>query len=432
MNYKVKEKLLSVILVFFLMLPSFTAEIKAEEYEGINIHGSLEGKEVLFAEETVAINAGTIFAPKVSGTMTHVKLYTAKEENGKYTVQLWDFEYREVIAEYEWNIKSGFEGWQYFELPEPIKLEAFKNYVVSVMNNENSRYYARVEGYFYDGDDVNSMFITTIDSGRFSLDTSVLPNNQFNQRTYLRDIVFVPDSGVEAPRQDVDLSSYNTVYVSDLKWGGSYSNGTQVVKDGASSFEDLIIKSKTYDKGFSMYASPREGDSFVEINVEGLGFKTFAAYVGIAELLMDGNVVNGSAVFIVSADGVEKQRTPLLKYGEDPYLFLVDISDAKILRFSVDPGDDGITGDLAGWGNAVLSKESIDKGADIFALAKPITAATPGPTEEPEATPAPSKTPVKEDEEKDDTGFIIIGIVVVSVLIVVLVIVMIVKLKKRK
>jgi hypothetical protein len=427
-------KILVFLIAACMFLTQFGIPSRSEEPTGESIHGDLKDREILFAEETVPINAGTVFSPKVSGTITHVKVYTAKEENGEYWVQLWDYDAVEVICEYPWQIESGVEGWQYFELPEPVKVNAYDNYVVSVMNNGNSKYYARIESYFFDGEDVNSLFVTTSDSGRFSLDSSVLPNNQFNHRTYLRDIVFIPEAPSEdAPKQEIDLSDYNTVYISELKWGNSYSNAGKVTKDSATALEDLSIKGINYKKGFGMHASPREGDSFVEVNVEGLGFKTFAAYVGVADLLLYENIAQGSVVFIVSADGEELARTPVLKYGDDPFLFLVDISDAKILRFSVGPADDGIVGDVAVWCNACISKEDISKGEAIFDLAKTIETKTPEPTESTEETPMPTTSSPTDEEEDENSGIgLIIGIVAVSVLILVLGVFLIVKIKKMK
>ena len=49
-------------------------------------------------------------------------------------------------------------------------------------------------------------------------------------------------------------------------------------------------------------ASSKEGESFIEINIEGLGFKTFACYAGVPDLLFH-DASNGSVEFIVSVDG---------------------------------------------------------------------------------------------------------------------------------
>jgi hypothetical protein len=153
----------------------------------------------------------------------------------------------------------------------------------------------------------------------------------------------------------------------------------------------------------------------------------------VADLLLYENIAQGSVVFIVSADGEELARTPVLKYGDDPFLFLVDISDAKILRFSVGPADDGIVGDVAVWCNACISKEDIGKGEAIFDLAKTIETKTPEPTESTEETPMPTTSSPTDEEEDENSGIgLIIGIVAVSVLILVLGVFLIVKIKKMK
>ncbi len=429
------EKWLAGVVCFLMMaLPVLgwsPGNVRAEEApEGISIHGSLEGREILFAEEDVPINAGTIFAPKADGAVTHVKLYTAKEEQGKYYVQIWDYELEEEIVSYEWELSGGVEGWRYFALPEPLHLNAHHNYMVSVMNTEESRYYARVEGYFKDGDDVSSQFVTTSTSGRFSLSEEVLPNNEFNQRTYLRDIVFVPGEGKEAPVQDADLSGYETVYVSDLKWGESYSNGTQVAVDGATNLEGIYFSGKSYDKGFSMYASPRAGDSFVEVNVEGLGFTSFAAYVGIPELLLNEVILTGSADFVVVADGKEIARSPVMSFGDAPYLLIADITGAKVLRFEVGPGGDGNVGDLAAWGNAVISRRPVSDGEKIFESAQLLATPTPEPTETPGTVtpttkPGNTSSPEGPGESNGVLLYVILGItgaVVIAGVIVIVVV----------
>ena len=137
---------------------------------------------------------GTLFSPKVDGTVTKVRLYTSALEEGIHYVNLWDAETGALVSAdtYEWEITAGFEGWQEFTLPEPVALKAGKQYVVSVSAGPNG-YGVRTtpSGVF---PVTNDTLVTYETSGRWA-DMAVYPDAMpagEAAECYFRDVVFVP------------------------------------------------------------------------------------------------------------------------------------------------------------------------------------------------------------------------------------------------
>lgn len=64
----------------------------------------------------------------------------------------------------------------------------------------------------------------------------------------------------------------------------------------------------------------------------------------------------GSCIFRVKVDGREAWASPVLRSGEAPVAFVVDLSGAKELVLEVDPTSDGFAGDRADWLGLVLER----------------------------------------------------------------------------
>ncbi len=413
-------------------LPAAAAE------EPVSIFGDLSGQEIsVSSEDGVALHLATRFATKVSGTITKVRAYTSPEENGTYLVSFWGVADSELLASYEWTVTKGIEGWQEFTLPEAFSVEAYTDYILAVKNNDGSQYYSFVKSYFGNTDFSDSLFIIQQDSGVFTTSDDSMPvnTNTISHPAFLRDVVFVPDPVTPPPAQEDMWKEAQSAYLSDLKWGGSYSYGSRLQVDMATEFESLSIGSQGYDKGFAFYASSKEGDAFVEINIENLGMKTFASYVGIAHPFSP-STIEGTAVFIVEVDGKEAVRSEVLSYSDEPVRITADVTGGKVLRLSVGNAGDSCSGDLAAWGSPILSKYATAE--EIYANLSAVT--TPVPTETPEQTPTPklsqkaSPSPTagsgKTEQGGTQTG-IIIG-VAAGVVIVVAAGVIIFRKKKKK
>lgn len=128
----------------------------------------------------------------------------------------------------------------------------------------------------------------------------------------------------------------NTVYLSDAEGRAlevSMQNGYEtVVYDKSIIGGDLRLldenkNEQIFEKGLGAHA-PAE---FV-YNIEGQGFNYFCSYVGIDRNVGD----NGTVIFIVKVDGVEKYNSGLMR-GSDSYKSVnVDITGAKTLTLVID------------------------------------------------------------------------------------------------
>ncbi|MBQ8559010.1 MAG: DUF4082 domain-containing protein [Tyzzerella sp.] len=170
---------------------------------------------------------GTRFSTKVNGTITKVRIYTHASESGVHTVRLWDYKQKKLIAgPYEWDVQAGTTGWQEFELPTAVSIEANTEYVVSVSNNADTKYYAQGTGAdnSFASPINNRDLVTYAKGGLWSRNAGDMPYNQTNTN-YFRDIVFVTDE------QTIFTTQVPTDFDSDT---GPYELGTRfkVTKDG--------------------------------------------------------------------------------------------------------------------------------------------------------------------------------------------------------
>ncbi len=236
------------------------------------------------------------------------------------------------------------------------------------------------------------------------------------------------------PTQKPETKDTDKAYVSDLEWGASKSyDEAGVIRDGTTAQEEIYFDSEYFEKGIGMHAVPT-GEAFVEINIEGLGFTTFAAYVGIADTLTSHDISMASVEFLVYADDTEVAKSEVKRFGEEPSLLKADITGCKVLKLVILPSSDGISGDWGTWGGAVLAKT--DNLEEIFATPKPTE--TPEPTETPKTTPKVSATPNKNatptgnTSRQNNNSFGTVITIVLAVVIIAAVVFVIIKMKVRK
>lgn len=249
-------------------------------------------------------------------------------------------------------------------------------------------------------------------------------NIDYFEFIYNEEDVPKPEDG----KQDEDVKNLNNVFLSDLKWVNSSCHNQEstfsVHTDRNYLFEPLQVAGTVYDKGLGMTSGHYEGAVFVEIDIEGLGFTTFASYVGLDDKTVP-NLIESNAQFIVEVDGEEKARSGILKMGDDPELLVVDITGAKRLKLYTSPAGDGIGIDCCVWGNTALGRSTnVD---EIFATP------TPAPTPEPTPTAVPTDTPEKtgsskNEDEQDNTK---IYIIIVAAALVVAAIIVVISIKKK-
>lgn len=429
-----KKSILLVLIVLITACLMFALTVNGTE-ESYSIHDDLSEYEIKTGEDAIPLTLGTRFAVKVPGTITKVRMYVGENESGSYTVEIWDTVSEDLAAgPFFWNIEKGEAGWREFELENPLKIKEYNDYTIAVRNTTGSLSYQYIVGYYKEYS--NDYFITHPESGVYQGDEGSMPvgTNLNTYPSFLRDVVFVPDEEIKAPKQDSALASKSTVYLSDLKLGNKYSNGSSVRVDETEESKGFLINSQSFIKGFMHRASSKEGQSFIEVNVEGLGFKTFAAYVGIPDLLLQ-NSSKGSIEFIVSVDGKEVARSEVKKSLENAVLITADITDGKVITLSLSDGGDGAIGDYAVWGNAIVTKNSnIDEAFNEVVAVTP----TPEPTEQPTATPentqnTPQTTNVDNTAKpNDDDKPNVFPYIIAAVVVVVVVVIVFISLKRKK
>ena len=155
-----------------------------------------ENAQTIFTDQTPQLydtgvyELGTLFSSDVSGSITHVRLYTSAQESGTHTIRLWEYETGTQIAgPYEWDIEAGINGWRTFVLPEAIRVEADKQYVLSVSTGSFGSY-ARTVGLL--SEPLVNGHLTAYGS-LYTDQLDTMPAISLND-THFRDFVFVPDS----------------------------------------------------------------------------------------------------------------------------------------------------------------------------------------------------------------------------------------------
>lgn len=226
-------------------------------------------------------------------------------------------------------------------------------------------------------------------------------------------------------KQKDEVKNLDNVFLSDLV----FKRATRVVLDATYSFTDLSINGEVYLKGLCMSAGHYPGSEFVEINIEGLGFTTFASYIGVDDTT-NTNYSAGrdtTVKFFVEVDGVVKYESDVITIGEDARLVVVDVTDAKTLKLYTSPVDDGVGTDICVWGNAALGKSSNIE--DIFKTPVP----TESPTPEPTIVPTTSgNTPSSGSSGSDsETPVYVIAIAIGAIVAIAAVVIILIVRKKK-
>ena len=206
--------------------------------------------------------------------------------------------------------------------------------------------------------------------------------------------------------QPEELIGGDYAYVSDLYWMDNNTYPGNVVGRDCNTANEIIFSSdgKFFEKGVGFHATSSDFTSYVDVNIEGLGFTKFAAYYGVCETLTAHDITMASVKFAVFGDGVKLWESDAIKFGQDMAAMECDISDVSVLRLAV-AGAPGISGAWGTWGGAVLSKSGNITDDMIYIDPADVTepATEPDATTEPETTPTTEQdVPSSETEEKGD------------------------------
>ena len=203
--------------------------------------------------------------------------------------------------------------------------------------------------------------------------------------------------------QPEELVSGDYAYVSDLYWMDNNTYPGNVVGRDCNTANEIIFSNdgKFFAKGVGFHASSGDYTSFVDVNIEGLGFTKFAAYYGVCETLTAHDITMASVKFAVFGDGVKLWESDAMKFGQDMASMDCDISGVSVLRLAV-AGAPGIGGAWGTWGGAVISKSGNITDDMIYLDPADVTEPpmeTDSPTE-PETNPVTEPSTVPETEAK--------------------------------
>ena len=196
--------------------------------------------------------------------------------------------------------------------------------------------------------------------------------------------------------QPADRVSGDYAYVSDLYWMDTKTYTGNVVGRDCNTANEIIFSNdgKFFPKGVGFHATSADFTSYLDMNIEGLGFTKFAAYYGVCETLSGHDITMAAVKFAVYGDGVKLWESSVIRFAEDMLPMECDITGVKVLRLAV-AGGPGISGAWGTFGGAVISKSGNITDAMLFTDPSETETPTEDPTEpvtEP-VTEAPTETP---------------------------------------
>lgn len=157
--------------------------------------------------------------------------------------------------------------------------------------------------------------------------------------------------------QPAELVSGDYAYVSDLYWLDNNTYPGNVVGRDCNTANEIIFSAdgKFFEKGVGFHGTSSDYTSYVDVNIEGLGFTKFAAYYGVCETLTVHDISMASVKFAVFGDGEKLWESEAIKFGEAMKAMDCDITGVKTLRIAM-AGAPDISGAWGTYGGAVLSK----------------------------------------------------------------------------
>ena len=194
--------------------------------------------------------------------------------------------------------------------------------------------------------------------------------------------------------QPADLVSGDYAYVSDLYWMDNYTYPGNVVGRDCNTANEIIFSNdgKFFAKGVGFHASSSDYTSFVDVQIEGLGYTRFAAYYGVCETLTAHDITMASVKFAVFGDGVKLFESDAMTFGQDMAFMECDIDGVSVLRLAV-AGAPGIGGAWGTWGGAVISKSGSITDDMLYTDPSTVTEPETETSTDPEAeTSSPNET----------------------------------------
>jgi len=146
----------------------------------------------IFVTDGLDYNLGTIFQPAVAEQITHVRVYSDKNENGDHTVRIYRRDNQQLVfGPVNWNY-GGDGRWIELDITSSnVRVNGGVEYVVAI-TTPPSQYFPISYGFFNSGRTNNRNISFPANAGVFTSNPSQFPTT-FNGNGYLRDVRFVAD-----------------------------------------------------------------------------------------------------------------------------------------------------------------------------------------------------------------------------------------------
>ncbi len=157
--------------------------------------------------------------------------------------------------------------------------------------------------------------------------------------------------------QPAELTAGEYAYLSDLYWLGNSTYPGNVVGRDCNTANEIIFSTdgSYFAKGVGMHAVSSGYEAYIDVNLDGLGYENFAAYVGVCETLTAHDISMASVKFAVIGDGRILAESGVMTFGQPMERLECKIEGVKTLRLAV-AGAPGIAGGWGTFGGAVVSK----------------------------------------------------------------------------
>ncbi len=161
--------------------------------------------------------------------------------------------------------------------------------------------------------------------------------------------------------QPSELTQSDATYVSHLYWTDCATLSGNTVGRNTNNRGEPIVDSNgtTFPKGIGLHASTADYTSYVELNIDGLGYTQFASFYGVCTT-QAADITMASLKFAVFGDGEKIWESDVMTHGTPMARMECDITGVKVLRLALagdaSKGEEAIWGGWGNWGGAIISK----------------------------------------------------------------------------
>lgn len=174
---------LLLIPVLFINIFVPQAEAAAENLWGTTVPAGSKADNTRY-------ELGTVFSPKVNGTITGVRVYAVTSESGTHTVRIWNNSTGTVVKGPN-SFSAAGTGWRTYNFSTALNVTAGTSYTVSITTGGDSkRRYAYTEYALTQAGGNGQNLTYPVNAGVFTTALGTRPTQTYHSSNYFRDVVF--------------------------------------------------------------------------------------------------------------------------------------------------------------------------------------------------------------------------------------------------